>query len=298
MISVTIQTHPLKVFAMGEQAKILIELRSVIHEQLELLRIILYVMSEGPVTYHGQPLTCLLEKDKARATAAVSMGAGQSLTTILNNSAERGISVRDLYPIARAVVEGFINAAFFTTQPLEVSQRALSHRDYAAWKHDNRVVGTGEFMFTLGSDPNPRATAAKKFPEFSGKGRESWSSLDAPSKIERVGKVVRASGGALLGAYAGIYAVSSEIIHGSVYGMSYFVSAYGCKDPTTETFLSGTEEQMIDILSAVGHAASGFVSAFANVHKFGPLVLDEHALFKRLFKAVTEDDWVGGDSPE
>lgn len=283
---------------MSERAKRLEELHAVIQGQLELLSLTLYVMSQGPTLYRGQPFACVLERDKARATAAVSMGAGQSLNTILKNSTECGIAVRDLYPIARAVVEGFINAAFFTTQPIEVSQRALNHRSFAAWKHHNRVVGTGDFMFTLGSDPDPKATIAKNFPEFSGKGQDSWSNLDAPSKIDRIGKVVRASGGALLGAYAGIYAVSSEIIHGSVYGMSYFMSAHGSKEPTTETFLASTEEQMIDILSAVGHAASGFIAAFANVHKFGPLVLDEHELFKRLFKAASGDDWIGGDTPE
>ncbi len=98
-----------------------------------------------------------------------------------------------------------------------------------------------------------------------------------------------------MGAYAGIYAVSSEIIHGSVYGMSYFMGVYRGREQDTEAFLSGTEEQMIDILSAVGHAASGFIAAFANIHQFGPLVLDEHELFKRLFRAATGDEWEGGD---
>lgn len=196
------------------------------------------------------------------------MGAGQSLGTVVRNSAERGLAVRDLYPIARCVVEGFINAAFFTTQPVEVSQRALALRHYAAWKHSNRVIGTGDFMMTLGDDPSPKATAAKLFPDFAGRGQETWCSLDAPSKINRRGQVVQASGGAFLGAYGGIYAVSSEIIHGSVYGMSYFMSAYKGQAQTTEAFQHGTEGQMVDILSAVGHAASGFISAYANVHRY------------------------------
>ncbi len=280
---------------MSDRAKKLEELRAVIQGQLELLRLTLYVMSEGPTFYKGQPFSCAFEEDKARATAAVSMGAGQSLTTILHNSTERGIAVRDIYPIARGVVEGFINAAFFSTQPVEVSRRALDHRFYAAWKHHNRIVGAGEFLLSLGADRDPRATVAKKFPEFSGKGRESWTNLNTPSRIDRIGKVVPASGGALLGAYAGIYAVSSEIIHGSVYGMSYFMSVHGSEERTVEKFLASTEEQVIDILLAVGHAASGFIAAFANVHKFGPLVLDEHELFKRLFKAATGDDWIGGE---
>lgn len=280
---------------MSRRNEVLDELRAVIQAQSKLLTLILFTISEGPVLRQRQWLACSLETDQARATAAVAMGAGQSLGTILSNSAERGLAVRDLYPIARSVVEGFINAAFFTTQPIEVSQRALAHRHYAAWKHSNRVIGSGEFMMTLGDDPTPKATAAKLFPEFSGRGQESWSSLDAPSKINRIGRVVGASGGALLGAYGGIYSLSSDIIHGSVYGMSYFMSAYTGQMQTTEAFQLGTEGQMVDILSAVGHAASGFISAYANVHQFGPLVLEEHELFKRLFKAATGGDWEGGD---
>lgn len=282
---------------MSNQSGALEELRAVIGEQSKLLSLILFTISEGPVLRQGQWLSCSLETDQARATAAVAMGAGQSLGTVVRNSAERGLAVRDLYPIARCVVEGFINAAFFTTQPVEVSQRALAHIHYAAWKHSNRVIGSGDFMMTLGDDPAPKATAAKLFPDFAGRGQDSWCSLDAPSRINRIGQVVQASGGAFLGAYGGIYAVSSEIIHGSVYGMSYFMSAYTGQVQTTEAFKRGAEEQMIDILSAVGHAASGFISAYANIHRYGPLVLEEHELFKRLFKAATGDTWIGGDPP-
>ena len=282
---------------MSEKSEPLKELRAVIQGQLDLLNLTLFVMTEGPVLREGQWLACSLELEQTRATAATAMGAGQSLNTILKNSTERGLAVRDLYPIARSVVEGFINAAFFTTQSVDVSQRALKHRHYAAWKHNNRVIGSGKFMMKLGG-ANPKATAARLFPEFTGPGKDSWCSLDAPSKISRIGKGVQASGGALLGAYAGIYAVSSEIIHGSVYGMSYFMSAHRGREQTVEALQSGIEEQMVDILSAVSHAASGFIAAFANVHQFGPLVLEEHELFKQLFKATTGDDWVGGGPPD
>lgn len=282
---------------MADRNEILAELRSVIREQSNLLRLILFTVSEGPVLREGQWLSCRLEHDQARAMAAVAMGAGQSLGTVLTNSAERGLPVRDLYPIARSVVEGFINAAFFATQPVEVSTRALAHIHYAAWKHQNRLIGTGNFMMVLGDDPAPRATAAKLFPEFSGRGQDSWCSVDTPSKINRIGQIVQASGGAFLGAYGTIYSVSSEIIHGSVYGMSYFMSAYTGQEQTAEAFQRATEEQMIDILSAVSHAASGFISAYASVHQYGPLIFEDSELFKKLFKAVTGDVWIAAATP-
>ena len=278
---------------MDKQAETLKELRAVIAAQQEILRIALYMMTEGPIAFNGQELKCSLEEDQVRAACAVSMGSGQSLNTLLKLSDDQGIGVRDLYPIARSVVEGFLNAAFFVTQPVEISRRALEHRHFAAWKHHNRIIGTGDVMISIGT-ANPKSEAARLFPNFAEKGKDSWTSLNAVDRINKISKVVKASGGALIGAYAGIYAVSSEIIHGSVYGLSYFFSAH-VREQTVDGFKSGTVEQVIDILIAVSHASSGFLSAFANVQKLGPFVLAEHDIFKRLFKAATGDEWQGQD---
>jgi hypothetical protein len=276
---------------MGANVKQVIEeLSAIIGAQQELLRLTLWVMSQGPADFFGHKVTCRLERVQARAATATSLGAGQSINTILVGSANVGIPVRDLYPITRAVVEGFINASFFVTQPVEVSERAMKHKDYAAWKHTNRSIGNGDFAFRLNSDPDPKATADKLFPEFTGKGRDSWSSLDAPSKINRIGKVDGRSGGALLGAYALVYAVSSEIIHGSVYGMSYFMSAHNPRNESVEAFQAGTEAQVVDILTAVVHATSGFLSAFATVHECKPLADIERELFRRMYKAVSGEE--------
>lgn len=278
---------------MDKKTKTLTELRAVITAQQELLRIALYMMTQGPITFGDQEMKCVLDIDQVRATCAVAMGAGQSLNTILKLSDDQGIGVRDLYPIARSVVEGFINAAFFVTQTVEISRRALEHRHFAAWKHHNRIIGNGDVMIAIGV-ADPKNEAAKLFPNFAEKGRESWTALNAVDRINKIGKVVKASAGALISAYGGIYAASSEIIHGSVYGMSYFFSAH-IREQTVDGFKSGTVEQVIDILIAVSHASSGFLSAFANVQKLGPFVLAEHDLFKRLFKAATGDDWSGLD---
>jgi hypothetical protein len=272
------------------------ELREVIPKQQELLNLILFALSEGPVEFMGQRFTSTMEWDKARAVCAVAMGAGQSMNTVLKLSYEEGIGVRDIYPIARSVVEGFVNAAFFATQPLEVARRALRHKDYAAWKHVNRVFGSGDFMIKLGSDDNIQPFLEKEFPEFAGKGQGSWTNLDVPSRIRCVGEVVQAAGGALLGAYGGIYAVSSEIIHSSVFGTAYFFSAHTGDPKTEEGFKRGVLQQRIDVLSAVTHAASGFLAAYGNTQKFGALVLAEHELFKRMYRAATGDNWVGGDA--
>lgn len=267
------------------------ELREVINKQQELVRLVLHLLSEGPAELFGERLESGLERDKARAVAATAMGAGQTTHTILRLSQEGGIVVRDMYPLARSVVESYVNAAFFATQSVEVAQRAIRHKDFAAWKHVNRVIGSGDFMIAIGSQEKIKSLLDKEFPEFSGKGQGSWTSLDVPGRIRLIGEKVRAAGGALIGAYGGVYAISSEIIHGSVFGTAYFYSS-GTGDPRSEEgFRRGVLQQRIDILSAVAHATSGFLAAYAETEKMAPLVLTEHEIFKRMFRASTGDDW-------
>jgi len=267
------------------------ELRVAIAKQQELVTLVLYLLSEGPAKLFDQPLESKLDRDQARAVAASAMGAGQTTNTILKLSHENGIVVRDMYPLARSVVESYVNAAFFATQPIEVSQRAIRYKDFAAWKHANRVIGSGDFMIAIGSQDQIKPFLDKEFPEFAGKGHGSWTNLDVPSRIRLVGEKVAAAGRALMGAFGGVYAISSEIIHGSVFGTAYFYSS-GTGDPKSdEGFRRGVLQQRIDILSAVAHAASGFLAAYAETERMGPLVLTEHELYQRIFRAATGDDW-------
>jgi hypothetical protein len=69
--------------------------------------------------------------------------------------------------------------------------------------------------------------------------------------------------------------------------MSYFFSAHK-KEETVEAFRAATVEQVIDILIAVSHASSGFLSAFANVQKLGQFVLATTQSFHIWKKRVSE----------
>jgi hypothetical protein len=71
---------------MNKQVEQLTELRTIIAKQQKLLRIALYLMSEGLIKYADTELKCELAEDQVRATTAVAMGAGHALRT------ERGLS--------------------------------------------------------------------------------------------------------------------------------------------------------------------------------------------------------------
>ena len=102
-----------------------------------------------------------------------------------------------------------------------------------------------------------------EFPEFSGSGTGVCTKLDVPSRIRKVGEQVGGKAGSrFLAAYALVYFISSEIIHGSPYGVNYVYQAHLPLTPTLEDFEDATVKQLEDLLLAVSHAVAGYVSTF------------------------------------
>lgn len=273
----------------AEELPLLDALRGLAMLQQELLRLALFVASEGPARFEGETLTCSLEEGQRRTSTFLAMGAGQSLETLLRMAKLRGIPVRDAYPIARSAVETFVNASYLLAESGEVAQRAIRSVNYASWRHHNRNFGSGAFSMKVRTDPYPTKTLEKEYPEFSGKGKGSWTNLDVPSRIRRVGELAgRKAGSRLLAAYGLIYSLSSEIIHGSPFGVSYFYSAHLKGEPTTEAFLSGTVCHLEEILIAVLHAGCGYLAAFFGQQGMQAPLVTEEKIFARLLDLSTK----------
>lgn len=258
-------------------------LKSIVESQMELLRLSLYVATQEPVVYQGENLRCTLSEAKLKTSQHIAMGAGQSVHTILKCAEWRGIPVRDLYPIARSAVESFINAAFLLVEDESAAERAMRWVKYRAWKEVNRAVGSGELTLRLSSSPDEVSLPAE-FAEFTAKGASrEWSTLDTPSRIRRVGEIAgKKAGSRLLGAYALIYSVSSEIIHGSPFGVNFFMQAHMPPSGTVEGFREATGKQVEDILIDVAHAAAGYLAAFFRSMQMSAPYVTEQELFNRL----------------
>lgn len=264
-------------------------LRGLAMLQQELLRLALFVASEGPASFEGEKLTCSLADGQRRTSTFLAMGAGQSLETLLRMAKLRGIPVRDAYPIARSAIESFVNASYLLAESDEVAVRAIRYIDFAAWRHHNRKFGSGEFSIEVRSDPDPKATLAHEYPEFSGKGKGSWTSLDVPSRIRRVGELAgRRAALRLLAAYGLIYSLSSEIIHGSPFGASYFYSAHQEGKRTTESFRVATAHHLEEIFIGVLHAGCGYLAAFFGQQDMQAPLKAEEKIFTRLLDLSTK----------
>lgn len=254
--------------------------RKIIKEQLELLRLTLYVTTQGPLEYGGEKYTCILTEEKLKTSQPIAMAAGQTVNTLLKCSDWTGIPVRDLYPLARSCVESFINASFLLAEDNAKAERAVRWVKYRAWKQYNRNVGVGKFALRICSDgPVPEEVS-----EFTGKGvSREWSEYDTPTRLRRVGGLAGAKAGSrLLAAYGLVYATSSEIIHGSPYGVNYFYQAHLPPDPTVEDFLKATQRQLGDLLIAVSHALAGYLACSSAVLGLRQIRIAEQLLFNRL----------------
>lgn len=257
--------------------------------QQELLRIALFVASEGSTVFDGEELFCSLGEDQRRTSTFLAMAAGQSVETLVRMATLRGIPVRDAYPIARSAIESFVNASYLLSESDEVAARAIRYVSFAPWRHHNRKIGSGEFSIEVRIEHNPYETIAREFSEFSGKGNGSWTSLDVPSRIRIVGELAgRRSGSRLLAAYGLIYSLSSEIVHGSPFGASYFYFGHISCEPTVDGILRATIRHLEEIFIAVLHAGCGYLSAFFEVQKMQTPLAAEEKLFTRLFELSTK----------
>lgn len=272
-----------------EELPLLDALRGHAMLQQEFLRLALFVASEGPTIFEGETLTCTLNEDQRRTSTFLAMVAGQSVETLLRMAKLRGIPVRDAYPIARSAVESFVNASFLASESDQVAARAVRYVSYASWRHHNRRFGSGEFAIEVCADPDAAATLAQQFPEFNGKGRGVWNALDVPGRIRRVGEIAgRKAGSRLLAAYGLIYSLSSEILHGSPFGASYFYSAYAANSESTEAFVAGTVRHLEEILIAVLHAQCGYLASFFGLQGMKSALAAEEKLFARLLDLSTK----------
>lgn len=273
----------------NEELPLLDALRGLAMLQQEFLRLALFVASQGTTTFEGEELICTLGDGQRRTSTFLAMAAGQSLETLLRMAKLRGIPVRDAYPVARSAIESFVNASYLLAESDDVAARAIRYIDFAARRHHNRKFGSGEFSIEISTDPDPQVTLAQEYPEFSGKGNGSWANLDVPSRIRRVSELAgRRAGSRLLAAYGLIYSLSSEIIHGSPFGASYFYSAYMKGERTIEAFQAATVRHLEEIFIGVLHAGCGYLVAFFEQQNMqGPLKAEEK-IFTRLLELSTK----------
>ena len=258
----------------------LASLKAVLSGQMELLRLCLKIINDGSIEYQGERASCSLSEPKIQTSTLVAMAAGQSVNTILRIAEWRGIPVRDLYPIARCALESFINAAYLIAEEDSVAEKAIRYVAFAAYRQQNRRVGSGQFTLDISTQPKATAEEEARLSEF--KGKNSWTPLDVASRMNKVGLFAGDKAGSrLLAGYALLYSISSEIIHGSPFGVNCFYQAHlpANSEGDVEAFREATARHVEDVLIALIHGLAGYLSAFFTLQGMESLKHAEQSLF-------------------
>ena len=211
-----------------------------------------------------------------RAQIWMLQGIGVSLNSVLRLTDTRDMSIRDCFGIARSVAETAVNVAFLAVSDRSVIEKAIRHLRQKRWRDLSRSGRIGASIVTIKrqidveiSDLSGLEEALAEFTSKRGGEVRDWTRETIDDRIKAIETKSAGSGALLAGAIFTIYRPSSEILHGSLYGVNYFWQG-SLAEPITSTEAFDRlwiSEHFVTILSTLVFASSGAIQAVATVHK-------------------------------
>lgn len=160
------------------------------------------------------------------------LAAGSSGHSLLSLTKDVDLSVRDGFGIARSITETVTNALYFMASGPELAERAFRHATQRAVRYAKQewLIGDEKVrpFADLANHEDPQGEIADLLAEFtSKKGREiSWISESVEQRIAFIEQnLSRKVAVSLRASFYMIYRESSEILHGSLYGILFFLGA-------------------------------------------------------------------------
>jgi hypothetical protein len=211
-------------------------------------------------------------------------------TTIVHLSEAPGLQTRDCFAIARCVVELAVNVCFLLAEGEAMVNQALRHAEQRAFRDLQRTSTIGNRSITATYAEVPLAVASERVAAFlkeftSAKGREKpWTDRTLDQRIERAGKVL---GEVVLtclhNARFMVYAHSSEILHGTYFGVLYFLGLTLPSFPRTQEQLKDElANHQARVLSAAISAMAGVLEGFHASYGAARLVVESRRIVENL----------------
>ncbi len=237
-----------------------------------------------------------------RVTIWMLQALGVSIHSILKLTTDVDMAIRDCFGIARSAAETAVNVAYINAKGPETALRAVRHMRQKRWRDLKRTANMNGIKFTV---QRSIAESASDFPglpealdEFTNKkGQEvrDWTSDNIEQRIAEVGSISKSAAEALSGAIFTIYRPSSEILHGSFYGVNYFWQ--GSLDrpvQNREEFkYLWTYDHFVTLLSSAFFASRGAIDAVATARSlptYATLQIQADDMLRKLGGAMAEAD--------
>ena len=232
----------------------------------------------------------------AKMIALMIQSAGVSTNTVLSVCYEGKMNIRDAYPIARSVFETLVNAIYIMAGGDELADQAERHATQKSYRNQKRDSGNDAIRASV--EVTNRPTPPKELKEYldeftSRKGKEkNWTDLSITERINAIYGTygfeiaIRLHVANLL-----IYSNSSEIIHGSFYGVMYFWGWVGeHKMPKSADEFNGlVDSHKGNIFAALFMSWTSFLSAFGTKYEHQGISEKTKAIFEGFRKVVTEE---------
>lgn len=263
------------------------EIRALVEEQARQIDSLLHGLHQ-----HRQGIERLPAGDSRvfEVIIPLALAAGSSCHSLLLLTENVGLSVRDAFGVARSITETATNAVFVMASGPELADRAQRHAAQRALRYSRQEWRIGsELIQPFGESESPKIE--KKFVDLlseftSRKGRElNWISDSVEQRIDfieanfssKVGVSLRAS-------FYMNYRESSEILHGSLYGILFFL---GVTVASAENSKATVDTHRLTLLISSFFAMSALVEAVGTYANWSVATdFSKAALTK--FKAIPE----------
>lgn len=220
----------------------------------------------------------------------LALAAGSSCHSLLRLTENVGLSVRDAFGVARSITETVTNAVFVMASGPDLAERALRHATQRALRYARQEWRIGDELVKPFAELENEA-GKDKFDELlseftSKKGRElNWISDSVEQRIEFIEASFSPKVGASLRSSFYInYRESSEILHGSLYGVLFFL---GVTIASTGEGKATVDAHRLALSISTFFALSALVQAVGVYAKWGlASEFSNSALAK--FKAIPE----------
>lgn len=207
-----------------------------------------------------------------RVTIWMLQAIGVSTHSILRLTETIDMSIRDCFGIARSAAETAVNVSYIAIGGPDLADRAIRHLRQKRWRDLKRVAQLGEQRVTVErridasvADFPGLQEALDEFTTSKGLEVRDWTPDNIQKRIELISKKSKRSAEALSGSIFAIYRPSSELLHGSFYGVNYFWQGSLDRPVASQSEFENlwTRDHFVTLLTSIYFAVSGTVEAIA-----------------------------------
>lgn len=222
---------------------------------------------------------------------------GVSIHSVLALTQSRDMAIRDGFGIARSAVETAVNAAYIAVGGEPMAEQSVRHMRQKRWRDLSREANIGGWRMTVcrevGLTPEDLPGLPEALDEYTSKrGREvrDWTPTSIEERIDAVAERSRRAGLCFGAAVFAIYRPSSELLHGTYYGVNYFWQ--GSREQPARSRAAFDHlwllEHFVTLLSAMFFGASGAIDAMAAVFQFPDHAKLQDALARELTQLIDD----------